>query len=618
MEGHEVIVTDMHRTHGEDRGAMPKFTNAPVEMYRSRRQLRSVEASARQRQHVWLGYLRLLLALCALVLAWIAVYRHTVSGWWVLVPCAVFVVVARAHARVLRRRTRFERAMRFYELGLARMEDRRAELPERGPRVDAAGSLFARDLDLFGRAGLFDLLCTARTSMGEDALASWLLMPAQRDEVLARQAAVADLRERIDLREELASFEGPEVSVLDAETLAMWGAGKDDAVPEWLRWVAPVLAVLTLAAAVDWAMGDSAVLFVFALAVDATITYWLQRRVSQMFVAAERASRSLRLAAMLIARLESERFESPRLVELQGEFAGANESASKAMARLATLAELIDNRRNFIVRVLDAPLLYSVQLAGAVQVWRQAHGAAIGRWLRALGEFEALASLATYGYEHPEDAFPEIAEGAPCFEARALGHPLLARARCVRNDVTLAGETRLLLVSGSNMSGKSTLLRAVGINTVLAMAGAPVRAASLRLTPLRVGANIQVNDSLEEGRSRFYAEILRLRAICVLAEAQPPVMFLLDELLGGTNSSDRLTGAEGIARALVASGAIGLISTHDLALTEIGEADDLALHNVHFEERVENGEMIFDFKLREGPVTTRNGLALMRMVGLKV
>jgi DNA mismatch repair ATPase MutS len=167
------------------------------------------------------------------------------------------------------------------------------------------------------------------------------------------------------------------------------------------------------------------------------------------------------------------------------------------------------------------------------------------------------------------------------------------------------------------MSGKSTLLRAVGINTVLAMAGAPVRAASLRMTPLRVGASIQVNDSLQEGRSRFYSEILRLRAICALAEEQPPVLFLLDELLDGTNSSDRLTGAKGIAHALLASGAIGLISTHDLALTAI-EEDAHALRNVHFEERIEDDEMHFDFKLRDGVVTTRNGVALMRMVGLKV
>jgi len=600
---------------------MPDSSDAPSEAYTARLELRRAEAAERYRRHVLLGYLRLLIVAALLVLAWFAFYRHALSGWWVLAPCAAFVVVARIHSRVLAQREQLRRAIRFYELGQARMDDRWDGLPAREPRVDASGSLFARDLDLFGRGGLFDLLCTARTSMGEDTLASWLLEPAARDVVLKRQAAVAELRERFgqfNLSEELASCVGPETAVLDAKTLSTWGAGKDDAVPEWLRWVAPVLAVLTLAAAVDWALTRSLALLVLAIVVDASLTYRLQKRVEAFFLAAERAAHSLHLVAALIARLESERFEAPLLQALQGVFVGGETSASHALARLATLAELIDNRRNFIIRVLDAPLLYSVQLAGAVQRWRKTNGASIERWLQALGESEALVSLATYSYEHPRDPFPELVEGAPCFEARELGHPLIAAAKCVRNDVALAGGTRLLLVSGSNMSGKSTLMRAVGINTVLAMAGATVRAASLRLTPAHVGASIQVNDSLQEGRSRFYAEILRLRAICALAAERPPVLFLLDELLGGTNSSDRLTGAEGIARALMASGAIGIISTHDLALTEIGAEGGHSLRNVHFEDHIEDGQMRFDFKLRDGAVTTRNGLALMRMIGLEV
>ena len=176
----------------------------------------------------------------------------------------------------------------------------------------------------------------------------------------------------------------------------------------------------------------------------------------------------------------------------------------------------------------------------------------------------------------------------------------------------------MLLVSGSNMSGKSTLLRAVGINVVLAMAGAPVRARSLRLTPLRLGASIRINDSLQEGSSRFYAEITRLRKIFDLAGGQPALMFLLDELLQGTNSKDRRIGAEGVVRALVERGAVGLISTHDLALTEIGGLPDGYLHNVHFQDELENGRMQFDYRLREGVVTRSNGLELMRSIGLDV
>jgi DNA mismatch repair ATPase MutS len=270
------------------------------------------------------------------------------------------------------------------------------------------------------------------------------------------------------------------------------------------------------------------------------------------------------------------------------------------------------------MRLLNVPLLYGVQAAYAAEAWRSTHGAAVAAWLDALGEMEALLSIAGYSYEHPDDPFPELLDGAPCLNAVAIGHPLIPSSQCVRNDVSICGETQLLVVSGSNMSGKSTLMRAIGINTVLAMAGAPVRAVKMELSPLQVAASILVNDSLHEGSSRFYAEITRLHSICDLAERRPPVLFLLDELLQGTNSRDRLIGAEGVVRALLATGSIGMISTHDLALTHIGGQQDTRLRNVHFEDRIENGRMSFDFKLREGVVTRSNGIELMRLIGLDV
>jgi DNA mismatch repair ATPase MutS len=235
-----------------------------------------------------------------------------------------------------------------------------------------------------------------------------------------------------------------------------------------------------------------------------------------------------------------------------------------------------------------------------------------------MGEMEALLSLATYSFEHPADPFPEFSEGAASFEGEELGHPLVPDAICVRNHVSIRGDTRVLLVSGSNMSGKSTLLRSVGVNVVLAMAGAPVRAKRLRMTPLQVGASIRVNDSLREGSSRFYAEITRLRQILDLAGQTPPLLFLLDELLQGTNSKDRRIGADGIVTALMNRGAIGLVSTHDLALTDIGGPDEGRLHNVHFQDELANGRMTFDYTLREGVVTKSNGLELMRSIGLEV
>ena len=589
----------------------------PRGIYQNRLAARQTEAAECQRWHLLLGYVRLALVIAGIAVAWCSFYQHSMSRWWLLAISVVFVVVVRRHSAVLQKKAEAQRAIAFFQRGIARIEDRWTESPTRVVEVNTTGSLFAEDLDLFRRGGLFDLLNTARTSAGDTVLASWLLEPAERDVVLARQKAIAELRGMTELREHLASCGDADFESLDVEGLAQWAAGTEPKIPVFWRWVCPFLAALTVAAAVRYlATNHGLPLLVMAL-IDATITFALLKKTQTLFVNAERASASLKLASVLIARFEQPEFSSPLLSELQQPLRSKTGSASHALARLALLAQMMEHRGNLIVRTLDAPLLYSVQLAGAAQAWRRRYGPSLARWLESLSHLEALQSLATYSFEHPDDPFPELTEGAPCFEVAALGHPLLPEAKCVRNDVSLGNETSLLLVSGSNMSGKSTLLRAVGINAVLAMAGAPVRASSLRMTPLHVGASIQVNDSLQEGRSRFYSEILRLRAVCGLAEERPPVLFLLDELLDGTNSSDRLTGAAGIAHALMNAGAIGMISTHDLALTTIGDGAH-TLRNVHFEERIENGEMHFDFRLRDGVVTTRNGVSLMRMVGLKV
>jgi DNA mismatch repair ATPase MutS len=263
-------------------------------------------------------------------------------------------------------------------------------------------------------------------------------------------------------------------------------------------------------------------------------------------------------------------------------------------------------------------LLWSPFLALAIERWKRRNGAHVRGWLATVADFEAFAALSAYRYEHPGDPFPTIVAGDAMFDGIGLGHPLLPAEQMVRNDVHLAGDTRLLVVSGSNMSGKSTLLRTVGINAILAMAGAPVRVTSLRISPLVVGATLRIQDSLQEGRSRFYAEILRIRELADLAAGPTPLLFLLDELLQGTNSHDRLVGSAGILRSLLDRGAIGLVTTHDLALTAI--ADELAPRagNVHFEDSFDDREIRFDYHVKPGPVLRSNALALMRAVGLDV
>jgi len=263
-------------------------------------------------------------------------------------------------------------------------------------------------------------------------------------------------------------------------------------------------------------------------------------------------------------------------------------------------------------------LLFGTQLCMAIEDWRIEHGAALRAWLDVWAEFEALNALATYAYENPENTFPEFTNNAAIFEAKDLGHPLLPRAACVRNDIQLNRESRFYVLSGSNMSGKSTLLRAMGLNAVLALAGAPVRARSLRLGRLSVWASMSVVDSLLDGKSKFLAEVGRLRQTLGAAEQGASVLFLVDEIFSGTNSRDRRIAAEAVVQTLVNRGAIGALSTHDVALSEIADAEELRGVNVHMGSRGGDDPLDFDYRLKPGVTNETNALAIARMAGVPV
>jgi hypothetical protein len=591
-----------------------------VEEYKQRLKDRGSRVARHEQIHIRLGYVRLSLALVAAVIGWESFWRHRLTPWWMVAPLILFVFIAAYHSRILRARDLAKRAIAFYHNGLARIEDRWAGTGQTGERFNDPHHVYAADLDLFGNASLFELLSTARTRMGEETLAKWLLTPSAVDQIKERHSAVRELSDQLDLREDLAIL-GEDASVgVFPEALLRWAEAPNKMKPQWIPWLAAILSVSAVLGAVVWGILRIATPFILIVLIEAVIAYRLRKPLEELLHGSEQALGDLTLLSGVLARLEQHGFRAPRLQSLQAELSSDQIAGSHAVARLRTIVDLIHSRHNMIVGIVNVPLMYSVQVGFAAERWRHAHGHAVRSWLRVIGEIEAVVCFANYSYEHPHDPFPElIQDGTALFEGTEIGHPLVPAARCVRNDVRLADGKRVFLVSGSNMSGKSTLLRTVGVNAVLAMAGAPVRAQGLRLTALHVGASIRVNDSLQDGSSRFYAEITRLRKLFDLAgDDGPSVLFLLDELLQGTNSNDRRIGAEGIVHALLNRGAIGLVSTHDLARAEIGGSLNGQLYNVHFQEEFENGRMHFDYKLRAGVVTKSNGLALMRSIGLDV
>jgi hypothetical protein len=354
-----------------------------------------------------------------------------------------------------------------------------------------------------------------------------------------------------------------------------------------------------------------------AFGVCGLVAWQFRKRTDALLHDVDEAAHDLRLLSGVLGRLEAERFAAARLIELRAELETEGQPPSRRIAKLDKLMNLVDSRHHILVRVFGPLVLWDLHLSCAVERWRQVSGRALRRWLAAVGETEALTSLAGYHYEHPEDVFPDAATGKPFFDGEELGHPLLPEGVAVRNDVRLTGDLRALIVSGSNMSGKSTLLRTVGVNAVLAQAGAPVRARRLRLSPLEIGASIRIQDSLQAGVSRFYAEITRL-GVLMRRAGEAPVLFLIDELLHGTNSHDRRIGAEAVVRGLVDRGAIGLVTTHDLALAHIADALGSRGANVHFQDVLEDGHIRFDYRMRPGVVQHSNALALMRSIGLDV
>ncbi|MGC1782195.1 MAG: mismatch repair protein [Acidobacteriaceae bacterium] len=560
---------------------------------------------------------------------------------------ALFVL----HDRTLRKLRRCKRRKSLYERGIARLEDRWAGTGQPGERFLDPAHPYARDLDLFGKGGMFELLSTARTRAGEDTLAAWLLAPAAVEEIVFRQEAVAEMRPHLDFREKLA-LAGKDLEVgVRPERLVAWSEGaaenlasrrqtagpstssaaadfaRDDKFSQAIasranrrvaRIVAPGLAALWILSLIGWAIWGWVAPVIFMSLLNLIITYRFRAGVEKAAAEIEEATRDLDLLAAIFRQIESANFSAKKLKDLQAALMSGKEPASMAISGLSRRVTWLESHENLIVKFADLFIFWTAQWVWAVEAWRARYGAAVRGWLAAAGEMEALAALSGYAYEHPADTFPEFVERGPFLDAEALAHPLLPPARAVANDLQLDDRLQLLVISGPNMAGKSTFIRSVGVNVVLAQAGAPVRAAKMTLSPLAVTASICVLDSLQGGLSRFYAEITRLKVIDDQSRGTMPVLFLLDELLSGTNSHDRRIGTESFVRSLLARGAIGLVTTHDLALAAIAESLEGQAANFHFEDRFENGELRFNYRLTPGVVSTTNALQLMRSVGLEV
>jgi len=488
-----------------------------------------------------------------------------------------------------------------------------------GEDLEMDGHLSAADLDLFGEGSLYELLCDVHTPAGRETLARWLQQPGKPEEVVSRQQSIRYLRDRIDLREKMALVRAGKADEYSWNAFHSWLAAGPIDFSRWAPWVALLLSFSMVTAGASWWGGllqAHVALWAMATiaAAEGVLALWLRGRVRRVMEGLLLSVDRLKAIQKLCELIENAKLETPGLVSLQNRLRGL----PKGVGRLQRLLVRRDALRNEWFIYVCLLLMWSTQWTIQIERWRQRHGGEFQEQLRALGDFEALMAIAAYAYENPDDPNPEFERDGPLFKATGLGHPLIDPARCVRNDIKLSDETQFLMVTGSNMSGKSTLLRAVGLNATLAWMGAPVRATGLRMSQMKISASIRVEDSLLHGLSHFYAEVQRLRAMLDHATSGPPVLFLIDELFAGTNSADRRVAAEAVIRLLVERRAVGLVTSHDLALTEIAEKHDLAGTNVHFSDTPTAEGLSFDYHLRKGKLDHGNALKIIQMVGIPI
>jgi hypothetical protein len=594
---------------------------APAAAYSERLQAAVRQTEILERKSAVLANLRALTFVAAAVLAALTFFGKLPRPVWLAAGAcaAAYVVLVVAHDRVLRLKRRFSLLARVNQRGMARLTGDWHRFAERGDQFRAADHLYSEDLDIFGQGSLFQLVNETGTRFGEAVLAQWLASGATAAEVLQRQGAIRELAGLIDFRQELiVECQLASEEKADPRVFIAWAEGGPYLrTISWARPLAWLIPATTVALLVAGQLGLVPPYVWLASVFVAFLLGWLTRgpiedfysRISageMGFVRFERA----------FERIDAQSFRHPLLTRLAADLAG--DGASMQLRRFARLFAWAEVRQSRLLHpVIDALALWDLHVFFQLEKWRAQVGARVRRWFQSLAELEALMSLAALAHDRPAFVFAELEAASPFFVARQLGHPLLDNP--VRNDVELPGPRQALIITGSNMSGKSTLLRAMGANAVLALAGAPVCATSLQISELRVLTSMRVRDSLELGISHFYAEVKRIKALLdAAATANGRALFLLDEILWGTNTEERQIASRHVLRLLLATGASGAVSTHDLSLASLERELGPEVRNYHFKDLLTDGRMTFDYRLRRGVLETTNALRVLRQEGIEI
>ncbi len=480
---------------------------------------------------------------------------------------------------------------------------------------------YTSDLDIFGKSSLFQFLNRTSSQPGSKTLAQWLKHPASIDEIIKRQEAITELSEKTEWRQKLMAIEYKYAdSTNNPENIVQWIKEEPLFLKKlYLRPVISLLSILSLALIAACFAGVQAGFLVAVLIANTSIIFKTTPSINKIHRSVSKTVELLKSYSEIIWLIENEPFKSNKLIELQSAFKNNQVIGSKQIHILAKLVNKLDFRLNLMVALpLNLFFFWDIWQSIKLEKWKRQNSNHISQWFEAMAQFEALSSLATLYFNNPSWVMPVIVDDYFKFRTQGIGHPLIPKNRRVCNDLEISTTGKIVLITGSNMSGKSTFLRTCGVNIVLAMAGSPVCANKMEVSHGLILTSMRIADSLEENTSSFYAELKRLAYIIQTIEKQEKVFLLLDEILRGTNSNDRHIGSEALIKQLIKNNAAGIIATHDLALSQLEQELPHHIDNYNFDVKIENDELYFDYTLNKGVCKSLNASILMKKMGIKL